>query len=201
MAEIHIGERVINKKGEFGTITGFDDPRVTVKFEFKTVMFLSDAFENGYLVYEKVHLQSKVQEKIAQLKAKEKKAEEERTAKEKAKAERVELFKKATRAVSDDIEFESVVHFIDPAPVSLSSVSRKKDKELVQSIFDECEKDTENLFGKFKPWMFYPKYTSRSRSKYCVGFLSKYLDNYVFALVFQKGETGEELRDQFNSFL
>ena len=32
-------------------------------------------------------------------------------------------------------------------------------------------------------------------------YLPEYLDNYVFAFVFAKNETGEALRDQFNSFL
>ena len=57
MAEIHIGERVINKKGEIGTITGFDDSRVMVDFESRSTKFLSDAFENGFLIYAKADLQ------------------------------------------------------------------------------------------------------------------------------------------------
>ena len=57
MAEIHIGERVINKKGEIGTITGFDDSRVMVDFESRSTKFLSDAFENGFLIYTKADLQ------------------------------------------------------------------------------------------------------------------------------------------------
>ena len=66
MAEIYIGERVINKRGEIGTITGFDDPRVMVDFESRSTKFLSDAFENGFLIYAKADLQKKVQERIAQ---------------------------------------------------------------------------------------------------------------------------------------
>ncbi len=183
MAEIHIGERVINKKGEIGTITGFDDSRVMVDFESRSTKFLSDAFENGFLIYAKADLQKKVQERIAQLKLEEekKKAEEERIAKKKDEAAQNAVTPRSYVS-SDGVKFESVVRFIDPAPVSLSSVKKKKDKEFVQNIFNECEKDTENLFKKFKPWMVYPNYTSRSRSKYCVGFLSKYLDNYVFRI-------------------
>lgn len=59
MAEIHIGERVINKKGEIGTITGFDDSRVMVDFESRSTKFLSDAFENGFLIYAKADLQKR----------------------------------------------------------------------------------------------------------------------------------------------
>lgn len=78
-----------------------------------------------------------------------------------------------------DIPVESSVLLIDPAPVYLTSVA-KTDKALVKEIFDECEKDTQTLYASFHPQMVYPKFTSRSRSKYCVGFLTKYLDSFVF---------------------
>jgi hypothetical protein len=82
-------------------------------------------------------------------------------------------------AEQSTIPVESSVLLIDPAPVYLTSVA-KPDKALVQEIFEECEKDTQNLYASFQPQMVYPKLTSRSRSKYCVGFLSQYLGAYVF---------------------
>jgi hypothetical protein len=83
--------------------------------------------------------------------------------------------------INTEINFLSVKVRLDPAQVNLASV-RKNNKFLLQQIFDECEKDTKKLYDLFNPEMKYPKYTSQSRSKYCVGFLCKYLDTYVFRI-------------------
>ena len=76
------------------------------------------------------------------------------------------------------IPVESSVLLIDPAPVYLTSVA-KADKAMVEAVFAACEADTQTLYASFQPKMVYPKFTSRSRSKYCTGFFTKYLDSYV----------------------
>lgn len=178
MVKIYIGERVKNGRGEIGVITAFDNQYITVNYLGRTASVVIDAFEKGYIKYENAELQSEVQDSIAKAELiKKQKAEEERIAAEKAKAEKKSL---ATRKLisNDDIKFESIIKLIDPAPVYLNSV-HTNDRQLVQKIFDECEKDTQSLYEAFQPKMTYPKLTSHSRSKYCVGFLTKYFDNYV----------------------
>ena len=179
MAEIHIGERVRNKRGEIGIITAFDDQNITIDYQSRTATVVSNAFEQGYIKYENTELQSKVQESIAEAKTRAawEVEEKRRVAEEKAKVK-----KKASTTItpssSNDIEIQSIVKLIDPAPVYLNSV-HTNDRQLVQKVFDECEKDTQSLYEAFQPKMVYPKLTSHSRSKYCVGFLTKYLDTYV----------------------
>jgi len=51
------------------------------------------------------------------------------------------------------------------------------------------------LFYDFNPKMEYPRITSRARSKYCVGFVCKYLDTYVIRVfsrndIYKKGTRG-----------
>ena len=174
MAEIFVGEKVINKDGETGTITAYDSGIITVDFQGRIAMYQSDAVFEGFLRYENPEMQSRAMEEIeAEMVASIEEylnGEETRIAEKRAKRE---------QTASKSIKFESTVLLIDPAPVYLNSVS-KDDRQLVQEIFDECEKDTAALYASFQPKMVYPKLTSRSRSKYCVGFLSKYLDSYVF---------------------
>ena len=178
MVKIHIGERVKNGRGESGVITAFDNQYITVDYPSRTASVVIDAFEKGYIKYENAKLQNEVQDCIAKIELmKKQKAEEKRIAEEKEKAEKKALAIKSP-TINTDIKFESIKTLIDPAPLYLSSV-RKKDRQLVQQIFDECDKDTQSLYKNFKPNMLYPKLTSRSRSKYCVGFLTKYLDAYV----------------------
>ncbi len=68
---------------------------------------------------------------------------------------------------------------LESAPASLNSI-KENVHDLIQDIFNECDKDNGELFKSFNPKMDYPRYTSYSRSKYCVGFLTKYLGTYVF---------------------
>ena len=181
MVKIHIGERVKNGREESGVITAFDNQYITVDYPSRTASVVIDAFEKGYIKYENTKLQNEVQDCIDKIELmKKQKAEEERISAEKAKAEKRALAIK-TPTINTDIKFESVKTLIDPAPVYLTSV-RKKDRQLVQQIFDECENDTQSLYKNFKPTMLYPKFTSRSRSKYCVGFLTKYLNAYVLRI-------------------
>ena len=173
MSGVFIGEQVINENGETGTITAFDGRLITVDYQGRIAMYQSDAIVRGFIKYENPDVQNKAIEEIeAEIEA-DIKAEEARIAAERAKQEQ-----KAPIA-REGIKVESYVLLIDPAPVYLNSVP-KDDRQLVQEIFDECEKDTAALYASFQPQMVYPKFTSRSRSKYGVGFLSRYLDAYVF---------------------
>jgi hypothetical protein len=181
MAEIIIGERVINKKKESGVIVYFDDKYINIQYNDRLGKLLINAFEEGYIQYENAELQNKVDEAIAQAKAEEERKEKERIAEEKAKA----AFKIVTTQApsqNNDIKFERVITLIDPAPVYLNSVD-KNDRELVQEIFETCDKDTQTLYEAFEPKMKYPKLTSHSRSKYCVGYLSKYSGAYVLRVI------------------
>lgn len=175
MVDIIIGEKVINKSKEIGTIVSFENGIIAVDFKSRVAKLMSNAFEQGYLKYTNVDLQSQIDEvKTAQIQ----KSEEERMLKEKALRE--------LKKVQDDL---SRKHFrisvlsasirLEPAKLTLNSI-RKKDVDLVQKIFTKCDKDIKQLYDSVEPQMEYLKYTPYSRSKYCVGFLCKYLDTYVF---------------------
>lgn len=181
MAEIFIGERVINKKKESGVIVYFDDKYINVQYNDRLGKLLINAFEERYIKYENAELQNKVDEAIAQAKAEKERKEKERIAEKKAK-EAFEIVTTQAPSPNNDIKFERVITLIDPAPVYLSSVD-KKDRELVQEIFEACDKDTQTLYEAFEPKMKYPKLTSHSRSKYCVGYLSKYSGAYVLRVI------------------
>lgn len=179
MAEIIINEYIVNKLGESGVITAFDGQYIMVAFQNRNAKFQSDAFEQGHIRYENPELQNKVEESIA-LKKMEKAQQAEQTpvAIEKVTDAQKVLMTNIART-NQNTTIQSGVLLIHPVPVYLNSVA-KNDRKLVQEIFDECEKDTQNLYASFRPQMTYPKITSRSRSKYGVGFLTKYLGAYVF---------------------
>jgi hypothetical protein len=180
MAKIVIGEIVINKLGTKGTIVSFDDKYISVDYGVRIAKLQANAFEEGFLKYENEDLQRDVAECINKVNLeKQKKAEEERITREIGKGiERQQLPK--THKIGDyNIIYESVAVRLDPAPVYLSSV-KKRDRELVQEIFKQCDEDIKDLYNQFNPKMNYSKYTSRSRSKYAVGFLCKYANTYVF---------------------
>ena len=181
MAEIIIGERVINKQKETGVIVSSDEKYINIQYSNRLSKLLVNAFEEGYIKYENAELQGKVEEAIAQTKLEEARKKEERIAEEKAKPALKTVIPQAL-SQNDEIKFERVIALIDPAPVYLNSVD-KNDRELVQEIFEECDKDAQTLYEAFEPKMKYPKFTSHSRSKYCVGFLSKYRDAYVLRVL------------------
>ena len=85
MAEIIIGERVINKREESGVIVCFDDKYINIQYNDRLGKLLINAFEEGYIKYENAELQNKVDEAIAQAKLEEARKKEERIAEEKAK--------------------------------------------------------------------------------------------------------------------
>ena len=50
---------------------------------------------------------------------------------------------------------------------------------MIKAVFNECDKTAVELFDEFNPKMEYSEMTSRSKSRYCVGFLCKYSNTYV----------------------
>ena len=183
MAEIMVGEQIVNKAKEMGKIISVKKDYIEVQFGDRVAKFLHNAFEKGFLVYTNGELQNKIDERIEQ-----NKMEELHKAAEKAEAERIaqeeddeirHLFERPKKTVREEnIRFESIATRLEPAEVHLNSVA-KAHKGLVQEMFKECDKDTKGLYDSFHPQMLYPRYTSRSRSRYYVGFVCKYLDTYV----------------------
>ncbi len=182
MVDVIVGERVINKVGEIGTIVSFDDKYICVAYNSRTAKLQLDAFEKGFLKYENASLQDKINEGINEIKNKEEQeTEERRIAKNKAQEECRRLEAQAPVGT----KFNSVSVRLEPAPVSLSSV-KKKHKNLVQEIFNQCDKDIQVYYDMFHPSMKYIIHTSYSfnrmdsfRSRYCTGFLTKYENTYV----------------------
>ena len=60
MADIIIGEKVLNSLNEQGTIVSFNDEIINVDLKWKVAKFSKDAFEKGYLRYQNIELQEKV---------------------------------------------------------------------------------------------------------------------------------------------
>ena len=58
MFDIIIGEKVINKQGEAGTIISSDDCYIYVDYGTRSVKLLLNAFEKGFIKYENAQLQS-----------------------------------------------------------------------------------------------------------------------------------------------
>lgn len=178
MTDIIIGERVINKLGEVGVIVSFDDKYINVQYTDRLGKLLLNAFGEGYIKYENAELQRNVKKLIAQAKLEEaRKAEEKRILERCAEEEQRFPIPNNQSSVSC-VKFEKVSVRLDPSTISFGTVS-KKHQPLIRSIFAECDNDTKALYDLFDPKMEYPKYTARSRSKYCVAFLCKYLDTYV----------------------
>lgn len=177
--DIIVGELVVNKLGEMGTITAFDGQYITVDYQSRTARFLPNAFEQGHIRYVNTDLQKKIEEEIAQVKLEAaQKAEEARIAAEnKKQAQKGQAAKKPVS--NTGITFESVKLMLEPAQYSLKSVA-KSHKALVGEIFEQCNRDIRELYEMTNPRMTYPKITSHSRSKHCTGFLCRYSDTLVF---------------------
>lgn len=194
MTDIIVSEKVINKAMEPGTIVAFDNQYITVDFQSRVAMFQCDAFERGFLRYENEALQNKVNEAIAQLKIEgEQKEEERHLVTQKLEADRMRV-QSAMAESSSSVTILSASIRLDPAPIQLRAL-KKREREWIQPIFAECDRDTETVFSSFNPKMEYPRYTSQSRSKYCVGFLSKHLDTYVFR-VFSRNDVYKKTKTQ-----
>lgn len=188
MAEIVVGERVVNKMKQVGTIVSVDDQCICVDFGNRTAKLQLDAFDNGFLKYENTDLQSAIDKGIQQIKEeKDKEAEKKRLAEEKAR----NMCRMMEAQAPIGTKFHSVSIRFEAAPASFNSV-KSKHKKLVQSIFNECDKDTAFYHESFHPTMKYvtpqvysftntaPRYL---KSKYRVGFLAKYSDIYVLRVL------------------
>ena len=183
MADVVVNEKVVNKAKEVGVIESFDEQYIIVQFSNRVVKFARDAFEKGFLRYENPALQNVFDEAKRE---EARQAEEKRVAAENAAAIRRTLQADLSRRHRRVALLSAAVR-LEPAPLSLSTV-RKKDQALVQEIFAACDRDIETLYASFQPDMHYPYYTSHGKTKYCVGFLTNYLDTYVFR-VFSRNDT------------
>ena len=173
MEHIIIGAKVINKSNEIGVIKSFEKKCFLVEFENRTTKFRLAAFEVGYLKYENEELQNKLIEYIKNNSIKKSESEPQEVASESNENQ----YKTPIIRTNDNTN--KITIRLDKAPITFYHV-RAKDKESIQKIFDECDKDTSSLYQSFCPIMEYPKYSSWARSKYCAGFLTKYLDTFVF---------------------
>ena len=151
MKEIIIGERVINKLKQVGTIVSVDNTYISVDFGNRAAKLQLDAFDKGFLKYENTDLQGEIDKGIQQIKEeKDKAAEEKRLAEEQAKNMRTMMEAQAPVGT----KFNSVSIRLEPAPLTLASV-KKKHKEKVQEIFNECDKDINFFYDSFHPSMRY----------------------------------------------
>ena len=200
MAEIIIGERVTNKLKQSGTIVSVDDQHICIDFGNRTAKLQLDAFDKGFLKYENPNLQSAIDKGIEKIKEeKDREAEKKRLEDEKEK----NILKMMEAEAPTGTKFNSVSMRLEPAPVTLSSV-KKKHREKVQKVFNECDKDMHFFGDSFNPRMKYV--TPRAapvrtfgyfdfvhepkdvrpvyfRSRYSVGFLTKYDGVYVLRVL------------------
>lgn len=199
MMEIIIGERVINKLKQAGTIISFDGKKITVQYKDRVCQLQSDAFEKGFIKYENAELQSKIDDRANAIKNKaEQEAEEKRIAKQNA----ADACRKMESMAPAGVRFNSVSIRLDSAPAGFSSVKAKY-RKLAEEIFDKCDKDIGVLYDAFDPKMKYiapPPATPRYyyiygreyereerlqyfRSRYAVGFLVKYGEAHVLRVI------------------
>ncbi len=186
MANIIIGEKVVNKARETGEIVSFDDKYITVEYKNRTAKVQLNAFDLGILKYENLDLQNKVNESIEQAKIEEA-HEAERVDVEKVQEER-RLVESKTSGMYSQIQYESISLRLDPVSINFNSLEEKELEKLIRDVFKECDNNTREVYDSFNPKMEYPKMTSRSRTRYTVGFLCKYINTYVFR-VFTRHDT------------
>lgn len=184
MSKIIVGEKVVNKIGEHGVIISCDDSFIHVEFKNRIAKLQITAFEQGFLKYENENFQQDINEEIQRKKQEQEQAAEKiRLASENAKNLREAMEAQAPVGV----RFNSVSVRLEPSPATISSV-KGKHKNLVKEIFEECDNDISEYYSLFNPKMKYlvpADYRSRPslRSRYCVGFLSKYKDVYVLRVL------------------
>ena len=200
MTEIIVGEKVINKTYGSGEITSFDERYIVIAFSNRNVKFLPNAFEQGFLKYVNPSLQEQANAEIRKIEEgvnqKNLEKENKRKLADKENETRMQMAKAFPLGVKFDYDAK-ITKRIDSVQVALSSVSSKH-KALVQQIFTECDNDANQYFEEFHPAMTFPVpkgYYNRSymgvaskaipsfRSRYCVGFLTKYFDTYVFRVI------------------
>ena len=196
MFDIIIGEKVINKQGEAGTIISSDDCYIYVDYGTRSVKLLLNAFEKGFIKYENAQLQSQSAKKAEV----DKEAEEHRA----AEAQKQWLTRSMVNMPVCNVE-KTKVHFsYDRALPNLAGLP-KDEQDLLRAIFIECDNETKALYDSFEPKMEYPKNTSKARSKYSTGFLTKYRDTYVLRVfwrndIYKKGvRAGVTLLESYNA--
>lgn len=191
MVDIIIGEKVVNKAKETGKIISFDDKYITVEYKNRTAKVQLNAFDLGILKYQNSDLQNKTSESVAQAKI-----EEERKAEEKLQAEVSQVIEEKAKIEelmqsmksNTEANFEKISLRLEPAMINSRGVEEKAHKKIIREIFEECDNYTIEVCESFNPKMEYSKMTSRSRTRYTVGFLCEYLNTYVFR-VFSREDT------------
>ena len=156
MKNIVVGEKVVNKTNEVGTIVGFDDKYIYVDYKKRSAKLICNAFELGFIKYENADLQAEFENEITkEKKEKEKIAQEKRIIAEKDKNDlrkiQADLSRKHFRVAvaSANIRLEA-------APISFNLV-RKKDQDLIKAIFEACDQETEKLYDTVDPEMIFIK--------------------------------------------
>ena len=183
MADVIIGEKVVNKARETGEILSFDDKYIIVEYKNRTTKVQLNAFDLGFLKYENVDLQNKTSESVAQAKI-----EEEQKAEEKLQAEASQVIEEKAKIEelmqsmksNTEANFEKISLRLEPAMINSRGVEEKAHKKIIREIFEECDNHTIEVCESFNPKMEYSKMTSSSRTRYTVGFLCEYLNTYVF---------------------
>lgn len=182
MADIIVGERVVNKIKQSGKIVSVDDSCITVDFGSRRAKLKLNAFEEGFLRYENSELQRNIDEAIQM-------AEDEKTEKEEASRIAAERAREACIMMEAKapagVKFNSVSIRLDPVPASFNSV-KTKDRELVEKIFAACDGDVADLYSSFDPNMeytYFAYYMHSARSRYCTGYLTEYFGTYVLRVL------------------
>lgn len=175
MAEIVVGAVVVNKRKQTGKVLAFDGKYITAQFEGRTAAFQPDAFRKGFLTYADPDLQALVTQVQSQA-ARE--AEAIRSAAEKANRDR-QTIQAQISAAHFNVAVAAASIRLDSAPANLRSV-RVGDTERISQIFTLCDRETQALYASVPPRMEYLREYYAARSKFCVGFLCRYLDTYVF---------------------
>ncbi|MBQ5841191.1 MAG: PcfJ domain-containing protein [Clostridia bacterium] len=217
MPEIYIGEQVMNKQGEIGELVAADERYVSVDFSGRVTKFQRTAFEQGFLRYLNPERQNEVVESIARAQEEAARQEEQKRAQKEAahQAAQPRARRSTARPTSEyyyellgrplhgthptiqpdpDVYYVAISTRLDPAPLTFNKV-RKGDKDLLQAVFTACEAETQALFERFAPKMRYTKYTSYSRDKYMVGFVTKYLDTYMLRVFSRNDIYQKRVRD------
>ena len=163
-----IGAKVKHVKFGDGVIVEVDDRCVHVDFNSVVKKFLIETI-NNFLAFEDEKICNVAKEVASNIK-------------EKEQAQKVEAEKKRIKMADDvnvvDSEKSVSVRLGGLTQISFYNVA-PPDRRWIKAVFDECDKTDRELYEDFNPKMEYPEMTSRSKSRYCVGFLCKYLNTYV----------------------
>ena len=159
-----IGIKVIHKKFGNGVIVGVSNDKivdinfngVVKKFMINTLeMFVSFEDEKGQDIVKDIgqEVNNKIEKEKADLEAK--------------------RIKMAHGVNVVDSEKNVTVRLGGHEQISFYDVV-EIDRPVIKAVFNECDKTALELYDEFNPKMEYSEMTSRSKSRYCVGFLCKY---------------------------